>query len=88
MEAAFALWAGEDGKIDAGEFMEVVPLLGEDCKPDEIDAMFKEADKDGNGTIDQAEFNAMMWLIQMKGDSSSRHKLLGRAKANAYAAGK
>jgi len=88
MAAAFALWAGEDGKIDAGEFMEVVPLLGEDCKPDEIDAMFKEADKDGNGTIDQAEFNAMMWLIQMKGDSSSRHKLLGRAKAQAYAAGK
>lgn len=88
MTAAFKLWAGEDGLIDAGEFQEVVPLLGEDCKPEEIEAMFKEADKDGNGTIDAEEFNKMMWLIQMKGDSSERHKLLGRAKANGYAAGK
>merc|ERR1711939_772937 len=29
MDAAFQLWAGEDGRIDADEFKEVVPLLGE-----------------------------------------------------------
>lgn len=85
MIPAYDLWAGEDGRIDASEFMEVVPLLGEDLTEEEIDVMFKQADKDASGHIDQAEFIAMMQQMQMKGDGMERYKLVGMARAQAYA---
>jgi len=85
MDAAFALWAGEDGKIDTAEFIEVVPLLGEDLTEEEITVMFKHADKDGGGHIDVDEFKALMYQMQMKGDGSERHKIVGAARAQAYA---
>lgn len=88
MVPAYELWAGEDGRIDASEFMEVVPLLGEDLTEEEIDVMFKQADTDGSGHIDQVEFIAMMGQMQMKGDGMARYKLVGMARAQAYAESK
>jgi len=88
MVAAYELWAGEDGRIDASEFMEVVPLLGEDLTEEEIGEMFKQADKDQSGHIDQVEFCAMMGQMQMKGDGKERYKLVGKARAEAYATSK
>jgi Ca2+-binding EF-hand superfamily protein len=85
MVPAYDLWAGEDGRIDASEFMEVVPLLGEDLTEEEINVMFKQADTDGSGHIDQVEFTAMMGQMQMKGDGMERYKLVGQARAQAYA---
>jgi len=84
--AAFKLWAGEDGVIDANEFREVVPLLGEDLTAEEIDCMFRAADKNSDGIIDLVEFAAMMKQMQMKGDGMERYRLVGQARAEAYAA--
>ena len=88
MAAAYDLWAGEDGRIDASEFLEVVPLLGEDCTEEEITCMFAQADKDASGHIDQVEFCDMMNKMQMKGDGMERYKLVGAARAQSYAASK
>jgi len=85
MDEAFDLWAGEDGRIDAAEFQEVVPLLGEDLTEEEINCMFAAADSDGSGHIDKAEFCTMMNQMQMKGDGTERYKLVGMARATAYA---
>ena len=82
---AFHLWAGEDGKIDAAELKEAIPLLGEDLTEEEITEMFKLADKDGSGHIDQQEFIQLTNQMQMKGDGTERYKLVGRARAQAYA---
>ena len=81
-------WAGEDGRIDASEFKEVVPLMGEDLTEEEIDCMFVQADKDNSGYIDQVEFSIMMNQMQMKGDGMERYKLVGMARAEAYAESK
>jgi len=85
MAAAYALWAGEDERIDAGELKEVIPLLGEDCTPEEIDCMFNHADTDGSGFIEFKEFRTMMLQMQLKGDGRERYMLVGLARAQAYA---
>merc|ERR1719197_2403196 len=85
MRAAYELWAGEDGRIDSSEFLEVVPLLGEDLTEEEITCMFNQADKDGSGHIDEAEFCGMMSQMQMKGDGMERYRLVGMARAKSYA---
>jgi len=85
MGPAYDLWAGEDGRIDASEFMEVVPLLGEDLTEEEITCMFQQADKDASGHIDQVEFCSMMSQMQMKGDGMERYRLVGMARAKSYA---
>jgi len=88
MVPAYELWAGEDGRIDASEFKEVVPLMGEDLTEEEIECMFVQADKDNSGYIDQVEFSIMMNQMQMKGDGMERYKLVGMARAEAYAESK
>ncbi|KAF3935067.1 Calmodulin [Dactylellina cionopaga] len=50
------------GTIDAKELRNVMKALGEDLTDDQIDDMIREADKDGNGTIDFDEFKAIMQL--------------------------
>jgi Ca2+-binding EF-hand superfamily protein len=88
MVPAYELWAGEDGRIDAEELKDVIPLLGEDLTEEEITEMFKQADKDGSGFIEQVEFCQMMGQMQMKGDGMERYKLVGKARAEAYAISK
>jgi len=88
MIPAFQLWAGEDGRIDAGELREVIPMLGEDLNAEEINAMFKQADKDGSGFIEQSEFVTLMNQMQMKGDGMDRYLVVGAARAQAYATSK
>jgi calmodulin len=48
------------GSITAAELGELMDTLGIDATPDEIDAMIKEIDQDGNGDIDFEEFVAVM----------------------------
>ena len=85
MEQAFELWAGEDLKVDTSEFIEVVPLLGEDLTEEEITCMFAHADKDGSGHIDLPEFKELTGAMQMQGDGKARYHVVGMARAQAYA---
>lgn len=85
MARAYAMWAGDDGKIDAAEFSEIVPLLGEDVTQEEVTAMFAHVDEDGSGLIELVEFCNMMKVMQMNRDAYERYKLVGKARAQAYA---
>ncbi|KIY65364.1 calmodulin-like protein [Cylindrobasidium torrendii FP15055 ss-10] len=48
------------GSISRVELEQVMKSLGENLSGVELDAMIKEADVDGNGTIDYKEFVKMM----------------------------
>jgi calmodulin len=48
------------GSITAAELGELMDTLGIDASPQEIEAMIKEIDQDGNGDIDFEEFVAVM----------------------------
>jgi len=48
------------GTIDADELGTVLRSLGNQPTDEEVEDMIKEADEDGNGTIDFAEFIKMM----------------------------
>jgi len=85
MARAYELWAGEDGKIDAEEFISIVPLLGEDVTKEELECMFASVDEDGNGVIELIEFCKMMHVMQLNRDAFERHILVGHARAQAYA---
>jgi Ca2+-binding EF-hand superfamily protein len=53
MRAAFQVFDRDgSGTISAEELRNVMKSLGEALSDDEIDEMLKEADADGNGTID------------------------------------
>ena len=49
-----------NGKIDRDELAQVMKNLGQELSAEEIEAMMKEADTDGDGTIDFEEFKALM----------------------------
>jgi calmodulin len=49
-----------NGRIDREELAQVMKNLGQELTAEEIDAMMKEADTDGDGTIDFEEFKALM----------------------------
>ncbi|PIA15017.1 calmodulin [Coemansia reversa NRRL 1564] len=49
-----------DGTISIDELGQVMKSLGEELTPNELHAMFAEADKDGNYRIDFYEFKSMM----------------------------
>lgn len=49
-----------DGHISATELKQVMDSLGEKLSKEEIDEMINDADKDGNGQIEYAEFVRMM----------------------------
>ncbi|EOO00672.1 putative calmodulin protein [Phaeoacremonium minimum UCRPA7] len=48
------------GTISAAELRQVMLSIGENLTSEEIDEMVREADKDGNGSIDYHEFVAIM----------------------------
>ena len=48
------------GSITASELGELMDTLGIDASPEEIEAMIKEIDQDGDGDIDFEEFVAVM----------------------------
>ncbi|KAJ9074306.1 hypothetical protein DSO57_1003097 [Entomophthora muscae] len=61
LNEAFALFdKNGDGSISVEELGEVMKSLGQNPTPDELQAMIKEADADGDGTIDQEEFQILM----------------------------
>ena len=49
-----------NGFISAAELRHVMTSLGEKLSDEEVDAMMKEADADGDGQVDYAEFAKMM----------------------------
>jgi len=58
---AFSLFDRDrDGTIDNEELGTVLRSLGNQPTDEEVEDMIREADKDGNGTIDFAEFIEMM----------------------------
>ena len=48
------------GALPSYEFRYLMSTSGEDISDEEIDEMIKEADQDGDGTIDYNEFIRMM----------------------------
>lgn len=84
MEPSFNLLSGGDETIDAEEFRQVVPLLGENATPEEIDALFRKADKDGSGQIDFEEYCSFLGAMQMKGGSHARLAVVARERAMEY----
>ncbi|KOO21679.1 calmodulin [Chrysochromulina tobinii] len=67
LREAFAVFDKEkEGKISAAELRQVISNLGEKVDEDEIEDMMKEADRDGSGTIDYAEFvNVLMRPVKI-----------------------
>lgn len=49
-----------NGYISAAELRHVMTSLGEKLTDEEVDAMMKEADADGDGQVDIEEFTKMM----------------------------
>jgi calmodulin-like protein 11 len=61
MEEAFAVFdVDKDGYITKSELRQVMNRLGENLTDKQLDAMIKEADKDGDGKINAKEFKALM----------------------------
>ena len=61
MEDAFAVFdVAKDGYITKSELRQVMNRLGENLTDKQLDAMIKEADKDGDGKINAKEFKALM----------------------------
>jgi len=56
----------KDGFINVGEFKTVSALLGNNLMSnEEIEAMVKKADLDGNGKLDYAEFGQMLLALDV-----------------------
>ena len=61
MEEAFAVFdVDKDGYITKSELRQVMNRLGENLTDKQLDAMIKEADKDGDGKINAKEIKALM----------------------------
>ena len=61
MEEAFAVFdVDKDGFITKSELRQVMNRLGENLTEEQLDAMIEEADKDGDGKINEIEFKALM----------------------------
>ena len=61
MAEAFAVFdVDKDGYITKSELRQVMNRLGENLTDKQLDAMIKEADKDGDGKINAKEFKALM----------------------------
>lgn len=61
LKEAFRMFdKNNDGFIDLVELRKVTTLMGASLTSKELNEFMKEADKDGNGKIDYAEFTSMM----------------------------
>lgn len=61
MAEAFAVFdVDKDGFITKSELRQVMNRLGENLTDEQLDAMIREADQDGDGKINEEEFKAMM----------------------------
>ena len=61
MAEAFAVFdVDKDGYITKSELHQVMNRLGENLTDEQLDAMIKEADTDGDGKINIAEFRLLM----------------------------
>lgn len=61
MAEAFAVFdVDKDGFITKSELRQVMNRLGENLTEEQLDAMIEEADKDGDGKINEIEFKALM----------------------------
>ncbi len=61
MEEAFAVFdVDKDGYITKSELRQVMNRLGESLTDEQLDAMIREADTDGDGKIDIKDFKSLM----------------------------
>ena len=61
MSEAFAVFdVDKDGFITKGELRQVMNRLGENLTDEQLDAMIREADLDGDGKINAEEFKKLM----------------------------
>ncbi|KAK8816179.1 calmodulin [Blastocystis sp. ATCC 50177/Nand II] len=61
MEEAFAVFdVDKDGYITKSELRQVMNRLGESLTDEQLDAMIREADTDGDGKIDIKDFRSLM----------------------------
>jgi len=84
MQPSFDLFSLGGDCINAEDFREVVPLLGETLTEEEITALFSKADKDRSGNIDFTEYCGMLDAMQMKADDSKRMEVVARERATSY----
>jgi len=64
LKAAFQVFDRDgSGTINTEELKEVMKSIGESLTDEEIEDMMKEADKDGNGTIDCKMFFILVWVL-------------------------
>lgn len=76
MAEAFAVFdVDKDGYITKSELHQVMNRLGENLTDEQLDAMIKEADTDGDGKINIAEFRLLMnWHVCFKPEGSQNEK--------------
>ena len=61
LKEAFAVFdKDKSGKISGAELRHVIANIGEKVDEDELEDMMRDADKDGNGTIDYNEFVSVL----------------------------
>lgn len=72
MAEAFAVFdVDKDGYITKSELHQVMNRLGENLTDEQLDAMIKEADTDGDGKINIAEFRLLMnWCVCFETEGS------------------
>ena len=63
--------------MNAHEFKQAIPLMGENLTDEQIDTLFLQADEDGSGVIEFPEFVYLMKAMNHPSDSSSTN-LFGR----------
>ncbi|XP_052097731.1 calmodulin-B-like isoform X2 [Mytilus californianus] len=67
LKEAFSVFDQDgDGFINTKELKQVMANLGEDLADEDVMAMIKEADKDGDGKINFSEFFYMMTCDELK----------------------
>ena len=76
MAEAFAVFdVDKDGYITKSELHQVMNRLGENLTDEQLDAMIREADEDGDGKINISEFRMLMnWCVCCKPGGKQNRK--------------
>ena len=69
-QAWFVFDVKKRGYLDAEQFKDLLPLMGEDVPPERIDELFLIADEDGSGSI---EFDEFVFLINAMNPNEKRN---------------
>merc|ERR1712086_1071736 len=75
MLLAWQIFDPEDkGELDANEFKTILPLMGEEVPPEEIDLLFEQADTNGSGRLTFDEFVQLVCAMNPREASSGEEE--------------